>query len=77
MRKSNVKNIFHIPCWPVLSECQQAKTRGTLVRGVSLIAQSLTAHASTPPAVGAAKHHSQKAYLTAMFGQYIGGYFNN
>ena len=44
MRKSNVKNIFHIPCWPVLSECQQAKTIGTLVRGVSLNAQSLTAH---------------------------------
>ena len=65
MQKSNVKNIFHIPCWLVLSECQQAKTRGTLVRGVSLIAQSLTAHASTPPAVGAAKHHSQKAYLTS------------
>ena len=55
-----------------LSECQQAKTRGTLVRGVSLIAQSLTTHASTQPAVGAAKHHSQKAYLTAMFSQYIG-----
>ena len=29
-------------------------------------------HASTQPAVGAAKHHSQNAYLTAMFGQYIG-----
>ena len=42
-----------------------------------LIAQSLTTHASTQPAVGAAKHHSLKAYLTAMFGQYIRGYFNN
>ena len=64
--------------WPVrVSTGQQAKTRGTLVRGVSLIVQSLTTHASTQPAVGAAKHHSQNAYLTAMFGQYIGGYFNN
>ena len=43
----------------------------------SVIAQSLTTHASTQPAVGAAKHHSQNAYLTAMFGQYIRGYFNN
>ena len=42
-----------------------------------LIAQSLTTHASTQPAVGAAIHHSQNAYLTAMFDQYIGGYFNN
>ena len=64
--------------WPVgVSTGQQAKTRGTLVRGVSLIAQSLTTHASTQPAVGAVKHHSQNAYLTAMFGQYIRGYFNN
>ena len=39
-----------------------------------LIAQSLTTHASKQPAVGAAKHHSQNAYLTAMFGQYIRGY---
>ena len=31
-----------------------------------------TWHASTQPAVGAAKRHSQNAYLTAMFGQYIG-----
>ena len=37
----------------------------------------LPLHASTQPAVGAAKHHSQNAYLTAMFGQYIGGYLNN
>ena len=59
-------------------ECQQAKTRGTLVHeGFSVIAQSLTTHTSTQPAVGAAKHHSQNAYLTAMFGQYIRGYFNN
>ena len=42
-----------------------------------LIVQSLTTHASTQPAVGAAKHHSQNAYLTAMCGQYIAGYFNN
>ena len=32
---------------------------------------------STQPAVGAAKHHRQDAYLTAMFGHYIGWYFNN
>ena len=31
---------------------------------------------SAQPAVGAAKHHRQKAYLTAIFGHYIGGYFN-
>ena len=37
----------------------------------------LTTHASTPPAVRAANHHSQNAYLTAIFGHYIGGYFNN
>ena len=43
----------------------------------SMIAQSLTTHASTQPAIGAAKYHSQNAYLTAMFGQYIGGYFKN
>ena len=64
--------------WPVgVSTGQQAKPRGTLALGVSLIAQSLTTHASTQPAVGAAKHHSHNAYLTAMFGQYIGGYSNN
>ena len=56
----------------------KAKTRGTLLREeFSVIAQSLTTHASTQPAVGAAKHHSQNAYLTAMFGQYIVRYFNN
>ena len=80
MWKSNVKNIFHTTFFIShvgLSTGQQAKTRGTLARGVSLIAQSLTTHASTQPAVGAAKHHSQNAYVTAMFGQYIGGYFNN
>ena len=43
------------------------------LRGVSW----LTAHASAQPAVGAAKHHSQNAYLTATFGQYIRSYFNN
>ena len=48
-----------------------------LVRWYEEFAQSLTPHASTQPAVGAAKHHSQNTYLTAMFGQYIGGYFNN
>ena len=31
---------------------------------------------SAQPAVGAAKHHRQNAYLTAIFGHYIGGYFN-
>ena len=41
------------------------------------IVQSLTTHASTQPAVGAAKHHRQNTYLIAMFGHYIGGYFNN
>ena len=60
-----------------MSTGQQAKTCGTLVRRVPRFAQSLTTHASTQPAVGAAKHHSQNAYLTAMFGQYIEGYFNN
>ena len=40
-------------------------------------AQSLTTHASTQPAVGVPKYHNQNTYLTAMFGQYIGGYFNN
>ena len=39
MWKSNVKNIFHIPCWPV--GCQQAKTRGRLVRGVSWLRNPL------------------------------------
>ena len=64
--------------WPVgVSTGQQAKTRGTLVQRVPRFAQSLTTHASTQPAVGVAKHHSQNTYLTAMFGQYIGGYFNN
>ena len=54
------------------------KTRGTLaIKEFSVIAQSLTTHASTQPAIGAAKYHSQNTYLTAMFGQYIGGYFNN
>ena len=75
MWKSNVKNIFHIPCG--LSECQQVNRPKHVVRKVPRFAQSLTTHASTQPAVGAAKHHSQNAYLTAMFGQYIGGYLNN
>ena len=81
------------PNWPLdigLSECQQAKTRGTLVRGASWLRNHLphmpdrtrtkwcgACDASTQLAVGAAKHHSQNAYLTTMFGQYIGGYFNN
>ena len=38
---------------------------------------AITYHVSTQPAVGAAKHHRQNAYLTAMFGHYIRGYFNN
>ena len=42
-----------------------------------MIAQSLTTHASTQPAVGVAKHHRQNVYLTAMYGHYIGAYFNN
>ena len=72
MWKSNVKNIFHIPCWPVRVSTGQ----DTWYAGF-LIAQSLTTQASTQPAVGAAKHHSQNTNLTAMLGQYIGGYFNN
>ena len=36
---------------------------------------AITYMPSTQPAIGAAKYHSQNAYLTAMFGQYIGGYF--
>ena len=39
------------------------------------IAPSLTIYVSTQSRVGAAKHHRQKAYVTAMFGYYIGGYF--
>ena len=54
--------------------CRSVKTRGT-ARSF-LIAQSLTTHASTQPAVGAAKHHRQNAYFTAMFRYYVGGYFN-
>ena len=34
-------------------------------------------HVSTQQAVRAAKHHGQNAYLTAMYGHYIEGYFNN
>ena len=76
MWKSNVKNIFHIPCWPAgVSTGQNTK----LHRNMPGVCQNtwyagswLTAHASTQPAVGAAKHHNQNAYLTAMFGQYIG-----
>ena len=34
-------------------------------------------HVSTQPSVRAAKHHRNNADLTAMFGHYIGGYFNN
>ena len=83
MWKSNVTNIFHIPCWPAgVSTGQNTKLhRKVNTPGVCqntwYAGSWLTAHASTQPAVGTAKHHNQNAYLTAMFGQYIGGYFNN
>ena len=83
MWKSNVKNIFHIPCWPAgVSTGQNTKlhrkvnTSG-VCQNTRYAGSWLTAHASTQPAVGAAKHHNQNAYLTAMFGHYIRGYFNN
>ena len=44
MWKSNIKNIFHITGFIShvgLSECQQAKTRGMLVRGVSWLRNDL------------------------------------
>ena len=71
MWKSHVKNIFHIPRWPV-----RVKSNYVILRGVSLVAQSLTT-TCPQPAVGAAKHHRQNAYLTTMFGHYVQGYFNN
>ena len=67
MWKSNVKNIFHIPRWPV------RVSNHMVLWGVSWLGNHLP-HASTQPAVGAAKHHRQNAYLTAMLGHYIGRY---
>ena len=54
------------------------KSLGIDSRNVFPIAPSLTMSAwSAQSGVGAAKHHRQNAYLTAMFGHYIGGYFKN
>ena len=50
-----------------LSECQTSKEFPDC---------AITYHVSTQPAVRAAKHHRQNAYLTAMFGYYVGRYFN-
>ena len=52
--------------------CRSVSRPKHVVRWYEEFAQSLTTHASTQPAVGAAKHRSQNAYLTAIFGQYIG-----
>ena len=55
-----------------LSECQ------TTWYSSFPIAPSLTMSAwSAQSGVRAAKYHRQNAYLTAMFGHYIGGYFKN
>ena len=60
---------YHFPHWPV----------GVLSNHVVLKFPDcvITYHISTQSGVGAAKHHTQNAYLTAMFGHYIGGYFKN
>ena len=71
MWKSHVQNIFHMPRWPV-----GVKSNYVILRGVSLIAQSLTT-TCPQPAVRAAKYHRQNAYLTTMFGHYVEVYFNN
>ena len=71
MWKSHVKNISHIPRWPV-----GVKSNYVILRGVSLIAQSLTT-TCPQPAVGTAKHHKQNPYWTTIFGHYVVGYFNN
>ena len=69
--KIKCKEYFSYP----MLVCRSVKTCGT-ARSF-LIAQSLTTHVSTQLAVGAAKHHRQNEYLTAMFGHHIGGYLNN
>ena len=64
--KSNVKNIFHIISHVDLSECLGQTTWYSSFHSPC-----------TQPAIGATKHPRQNAYLTAMFGHYIGGYSNN
>ena len=67
--KIKCEEYCYIPRWP-------AGVKSNHVSPTGFPDCAITYHVSTLPAVGAAKHHRQNTYLTAMFGHYIGGYFN-
>ena len=67
--KIKCEKYFYIPRWPA-----GVKSNHMVLRNPDC---AITCHVSTQRPLRAAKHHRQNAYLTAMFGHYIGGYFNN
>ena len=68
---------IYIPCWPAGVESNLVVLRGPRFEEFSDCAITMiTYRVSTQPAVGAAKHHTQNAYLTALFGLYIRGFFS-